>query len=153
LISKMNDKKKGTLKSKLIKELALKSYNTQDTVKPIINAFIELIIEDTIKTGKVSLPGLGTFFLDERAERMGRNPRTGESINIPRSYVPRFRSSARFKAAAAEEYRRQEAQRQKIKKAEIAKAKRLAKSKAKAEGKTSVNKKRSKAGSKTKTEK
>ncbi len=53
------DKDKITLKSRLIKETALKTYHTQDDVKPIINAFIDLIIEDTVKTGKVSISGFG----------------------------------------------------------------------------------------------
>ncbi len=131
------DKDKITLKSRLIKETALKTYHTQDDVKPIINAFIDLIIEDTVKTGKVSISGFGSFFMATRKERTGRNPRTGEAISIPKCYAARFSAGKRLKTAVTEEFRRQEAQKLKIKKAEIAKAKRLTKTKAKVNGKTS----------------
>jgi len=47
--------------------------------------------------GKVSISGLGTFKAKERAARAGRNPRTGETIQIPAKKVVKFRASKALK--------------------------------------------------------
>ena len=48
-------------------------------------------VTDTIKEGeKITIPGLGTFSKEPRAARTGRNPQTGEAINIPACNVPKF---------------------------------------------------------------
>ncbi len=57
-------------------------------------------IATVLKTGgSVSLVGFGTFELGERAARAGRNPRTGESIKIEKSKVPKFRAGKALKDA------------------------------------------------------
>lgn len=48
---------------------------------------------------QVTLVGFGTFSVRDRAARMGRNPRTGEPINIPASKVPGFKAGKAFKEA------------------------------------------------------
>lgn len=56
-------------------------------------------IGSTLKGGgKVSISGLGTFVVRERKARTGRNPRTGESINIPAKKTVRFRASKTLKS-------------------------------------------------------
>jgi DNA-binding protein HU-beta len=47
----------------------------------------------------VSLSGFGKFAISERSAREGRNPQTGETIQIQASKVPRFQASAPLKAA------------------------------------------------------
>ncbi|QOK91552.1 HU family DNA-binding protein [Ralstonia pseudosolanacearum] len=49
----------------------------------------------------VSLVGFGTFSIGERAARMGRNPRTGEEVEIPAARVPKFKPGSELKAAVA----------------------------------------------------
>jgi DNA-binding protein HU-beta len=55
---------------------------------------------DTLKKGrKVTIGGFGTFMVSKRAERNGRNPRTGKAIRIPAARVPRFKPSRSLKSA------------------------------------------------------
>lgn len=57
-------------------------------------------ISDSLKEGdQVSLVGFGTFLIRERAARTGRNPRTGETINIAASKVPSFKAGKALKDA------------------------------------------------------
>lgn len=57
-------------------------------------------ITNALKSGQeVSIAGLGIFEAKMRAGRTGRNPRTGESIEIPEMRVPKFRSSKTLKDA------------------------------------------------------
>ena len=59
----------------------------------IHNIFFIYLITDTLKSGKdVRLVGFGTFLVHDRAATTGRNPRTGESIQIPAKKVPKFRA-------------------------------------------------------------
>ena len=55
---------------------------------------------DALKKGRrVTIGGFGTFMVSKRAERNGRNPRTGKAIRIPATRVPRFKSSRSLKSA------------------------------------------------------
>jgi DNA-binding protein HU-beta len=57
-------------------------------------------IGDSLKKGKeVSIAGLGIFATKTRNARTGRNPRTGESIDIPSMRVPKFRAAKALKDA------------------------------------------------------
>jgi DNA-binding protein HU-beta len=57
-------------------------------------------ISDSLKKGKeVSIAGLGIFSSKTRNARTGRNPRTGESIDIPAMRVPKFRAAKALKDA------------------------------------------------------
>lgn len=62
-------------------------------------AFIETVIEALKDGEKVQLVGFGTFDIGERAAREGRNPQTGESIQIAASKSPRFKAGKAFKDA------------------------------------------------------
>ena len=57
-------------------------------------------ISDALKEGdKVTFVGFGAFSVSQRAARMGRNPQSGASIQIPASRVPRFKAGKRLKSA------------------------------------------------------
>ncbi|GAB4357274.1 MAG: DNA-binding protein HU-beta [Gammaproteobacteria bacterium] len=57
-------------------------------------------ISDALRKGdQVSLVGFGTFLVRERAARSGRNPKTGETINIAASKVPAFKAGKALKDA------------------------------------------------------
>ena len=69
-------------KSQLIKCVADKSELSQKQVTEAF-AFIEETLVETLKAGeKVQLSGFGTFEVRERAERKGRNPKTGEVVTV-----------------------------------------------------------------------
>ncbi|OIS65855.1 DNA-binding protein, partial [Bacillus subtilis] len=57
-------------------------------------------ISEALKSGeKVSIPGFGTFEVRERAARKGRNPQTGEEIDIPATKAPAFKPAKALKDA------------------------------------------------------
>ncbi len=57
-------------------------------------------VTDALKKGDtVTLVGFGTFYVGERAERSGRNPKTGETIKIPAARSPKFRAGKALKDA------------------------------------------------------
>lgn len=59
-------------------------------------------ITDTVAGGdRVAIPGLGTFERRERSARTGRNPQTGEEIQIAATSVPGFKPAAQFKTTVA----------------------------------------------------
>lgn len=58
------------------------------------------VIKNTISAGeKVNITGFGSFEVVERAERVGRNPKTGESVKIKASKSPKFKASKALKDA------------------------------------------------------
>ena len=76
-----------------------KANTTKKQADEIIDAFLETIIEALQSGDKVVLTGFGTFEAHDRAERVGRNPVTGEEISIPSSKAPTFKASKSFKDA------------------------------------------------------
>jgi len=65
-------------------------------------AFVELALREVVTNGEFPLPGLGKLVKKERAARMGRNPMTGESIQIPAKTVVKFRVAKSAKDALLE---------------------------------------------------
>lgn len=59
-----------------------------------------LLKEGKVKGDSVRLAGFGTFEVCTRAERTGRNPRTGEAMKFPASKVPKFKAGKTLKDAA-----------------------------------------------------
>lgn len=66
-----------------------------------VNSFINSIHTALGGGGRVAIAGLGTFGTSDRAARMGRNPQTGEPINIPARRVPTFKAAKALKGAAS----------------------------------------------------
>lgn len=56
-----------------------------------------MLIQEVADGKRINLPGFGTFKLNFRAARKGRNPATGEEIDIKASYSPSFSASKTFK--------------------------------------------------------
>lgn len=65
----------------------------------IVDGVIKTIQDAVVSGDRVQLVGFGTFEATTRAAREGRNPATGESISIPKSKAPRFKSGKAFKDA------------------------------------------------------
>lgn len=67
-----------------------------------IEAIFDVIIREVAHGGKVGITGFGTFERVDRAARTGRNPRTGDSVRIESTAVPKFRPGTAFKLYVAE---------------------------------------------------
>ena len=84
-------------KTELIGMVANKADITKKEAEVAVNAILEAITEGLVAEGKVALLGFGTFEVSERAARKGRNPATGEEIEIPASKYPTFSASKALK--------------------------------------------------------
>ncbi len=86
-------------KGELIEKVASTADLTKVQAEAAVNALVSTLV-DALKAGdKVTLKGLGTFEVRERSARSGRNPSTGETIEIPASKAPAFKASSTLKAA------------------------------------------------------
>ena len=86
-------------KTELIKAMAAKADVTKKDAEACLSAFMDSV-KETLKNGdSVQLMGFGTFGVSERAARIGRNPRTGETMEIAASKVPTFKAGHGLKDA------------------------------------------------------
>ncbi len=84
-------------KAELIASVAEKAALTKKDAEKAVTAFLESI-EDALTSGdKVQLVGFGTFEIRERAARKGRNPQTGEEIDIAAAKVPVFKAGKQLR--------------------------------------------------------
>jgi DNA-binding protein HU-beta len=86
-------------KADLISNVAEKTELTKKDAEKAVSAVLETIGEALSKGDKVQLVGFGTFEIRERAARKGRNPQTGEEINIAAAKVPVFKAGKALKDA------------------------------------------------------
>ena len=84
-------------RTELISAMSEKSELTKVDTEKALKAFIDTVTEELKNGGKVQLVGFGTFEVGERAERQGRNPKTGEAITIPASKSPKFKAGKALK--------------------------------------------------------
>ena len=85
-------------KAELVQEVAKVTCTKQEAEKAV-DAVIKGIQESLAKGDKVILRGLGIFSVRQRGSRVGRNPRTGATIQIPAKKVPIFKASQTLKDA------------------------------------------------------
>jgi DNA-binding protein HU-beta len=78
-------------KADLITKIANKAGMTKASAENALNSFIASVEEVLASQGKLTLTGFGTFEVQDRKARTGRNPRTGKAIKIPASKVVKFR--------------------------------------------------------------
>ena len=86
-------------KNELVDQVASRSGLSKKDAGQAVDAVIASI-EDALKDGdEVNFTGFGKFHVAERGAREGRNPRTGESMTIAASRVPRFTAGSGLKKA------------------------------------------------------
>ncbi|MCG7495824.1 DNA-binding protein HU-beta [Vibrio sp. Of7-15] len=86
-------------KSQLVDKIADNADISKASAGRALDAFIEAV-SDTLKEGdQVALVGFGTFSVRERAARTGRNPKTGDEIQIAAAKVPGFKAGKALKDA------------------------------------------------------
>ncbi|GFZ26981.1 HU family DNA-binding protein [Lactobacillus corticis] len=86
-------------KAELVSEVASKTDLNKKDAAVAVDAIFESIQESLAKGEKVQLIGFGTFEVRHRAARKGRNPQTGDEIEIPASEVPAFKPGKALKDA------------------------------------------------------
>ena len=84
-------------KTELIETIKQETELSESAITKVINAANKIIINKVADGEEVILKGFGTFLAKKRAERTGRNPRTGTSLIIEARTVPYFRASKAFK--------------------------------------------------------
>ena len=86
-------------KSELINHIATSAGLTKAQATAALQAFETSVIDTLANGGEVTLIGFGTFKVTDRAARTGRNPKTGEEIQISASKVPTFKAGKALKEA------------------------------------------------------
>ena len=86
-------------RAELVAKIAEKSELTKKDSEKALNAFVESVTEALADKYKVQLVVFGTFETRSRAERTGRDPRTGNPIKIPASNTPAFKAGKALKDA------------------------------------------------------
>lgn len=80
-------------RSELIAHLAAQNpHLRQDDVEAVVQTVFETIADTLARGGRVELRGFGAFSVRSRPARSGRNPRTGETVDVPAKSVPFFKS-------------------------------------------------------------
>jgi len=86
-------------KLELIDSIAQAADISKAAAERALDGTVAAITSSLKQGGMVTLVGFGTFYVGERAARAGRNPRTGETIQIKASRVPKFRAGKALKDA------------------------------------------------------
>lgn len=86
------------IKSELVQKIADENPHLyQRDVERIVGTIFDKIIEAMASGNRVELRGFGAFSVKKRDSRMGRNPRTGESVSVDEKYVPFFKTGKRLR--------------------------------------------------------
>ncbi len=86
-------------KTELTEAVAFSADLSKATASRAVEAVIEVITDALKDGGQVSIAGFGTFLIRHRGARDGRNPRTGEIIQIKESNVPSFKAGKALRDA------------------------------------------------------
>ena len=86
-------------KTELIEAMAQATGEPQAATARALEALIDIISKQVANGGEVAITGFGSFKASDRAERTGRNPRTGEALTIAASKSVKFVPGATLKAA------------------------------------------------------
>ena len=84
-------------KNELIEKVAKKANLTKRASRDAVDSPFGLIRDSLVRGEKVVITGFGTFLIRSRAARRGRNPQTGETIQIPNKKTPGFTAGKTIK--------------------------------------------------------
>ncbi|HEU5454800.1 MAG TPA: HU family DNA-binding protein [Nocardioides sp.] len=88
-------------KDQIVQSIADASGVSKADADRVLSAVVDTITGTVASGEKIQIPGLGTFESRDRSAREGRNPQTGETIQIAATRVPGFKPAASFKQATA----------------------------------------------------
>jgi len=86
-------------KAELVEEVVGQTGLIKKASREAVGAIISVITDSLTREEKVTLVGFGTFRVRERKARRGRNPQTGETIQIRAKKVPKFKAGKNFREA------------------------------------------------------
>jgi len=86
-------------KTDLINEVAERSELSKKDAAKAVDAVFETVMDSLSKGERVQIIGFGNFEVRDRSARKGRNPQTGEEIQIPASKVPAFKAGKALREA------------------------------------------------------
>jgi DNA-binding protein HU-beta len=84
-------------KNELAEQIAERTGLAAGQARQVVEATIEVVSDELAGGGEVSLAGFGKFSVSQRAARQGRNPSTGETINIAASKAAKFSAASGLK--------------------------------------------------------
>ncbi|MBQ2451766.1 MAG: HU family DNA-binding protein [Lachnospiraceae bacterium] len=84
-------------KTELVAAMAEQADMTKKDAEKALTAFTEVVAKELRNGGKIQLVGFGTFEVAERAAREGRNPQTGETMQIAAAKAPKFKAGKALK--------------------------------------------------------
>lgn len=84
-------------KQELVAAVAEKAELSKKDAEKALKAFTDTVAEELKKGEKIQIVGFGTFEVSERAAREGRNPQTGETMEIKASRSPKFKAGKALK--------------------------------------------------------
>ena len=86
-------------KAELIDEVARRTGQSKKDAGDAVDAVLDAITDTLKRGGDVTFTGFGKFTVQNRAARMGVNPRTGQRVQIAATKVPKFSAGSQLKAA------------------------------------------------------
>ncbi|MDH5561706.1 MAG: HU family DNA-binding protein [Deltaproteobacteria bacterium] len=86
-------------KAELISNASKSANSTKASTEKVLNAVLESIQGALVNGKNVTLVGFGTFTTSDRQAREGRNPKTGDKINIPASKIAKFKPGKQLRDA------------------------------------------------------
>jgi len=96
--SEATESKAGVMtKAELVDEVARVVQLTKKQAETIVNIVFDSIVESLRSGQKIELRGFGSFRLRSRKSRTGRNPKTGEKVEVPSKKIPYFKPGKELK--------------------------------------------------------
>ena len=86
-------------KAELVEEVANRTGLTKKVSRETVDAVTSAITDSLVRREKVTLVGFGSFKVKRRRARRGRNPQTGDEIQIPSKEVPKFEAGKNLREA------------------------------------------------------
>jgi len=84
-------------KAELVEEVARVSELTKKHSEIIVNTVFDSIVDALRKDEKIELRGFGSFRIRQRRSRQGRNPKTGDKVDVPAKRIPYFKPGKELK--------------------------------------------------------
>jgi len=84
-------------KAELVSQIASDAGLSKVQAEAALNAFMDNVTQALSRHEKVTLVGFGTFSVSHREARVGRDPRTGNPIDIPAAFSPKFKPGKNLK--------------------------------------------------------
>ena len=91
------DDRQGMTKADLVEEVAKVTELTRKDSEVIVDTLFESVIKALRVGDKLEVRGFGSFRVRQRNARVGRNPKTGEKVEVPAKRVPYFKPSKELK--------------------------------------------------------